>query len=316
MASINGTHCRMAAANFASAMNAKKADTCAFAIVVQVRSRLKTAKVGVLRHRGWQFTSSRLRRVPRVLDSDRHRARMTIPPPSDIGDVSVILLAGGTGSRMKADRPKQFLELAGKTVVEHSLMLFGLMPEVKQLILVLDKSYRDQFLKYRNMLDCELAFADPGNERQDSVYNGLCAVSEGANLVCVHDSARPLVSEENIRDVLRDGAEYGAAVLGVPSKATIKESADGRFVLRTIPRQRLWEIQTPQVIRPGLLLQGFEKVRRENLAVTDDVSIIEQLGEQVKITLGEYTNIKLTTPEDMDIAEAILRERSKSGVAS
>lgn len=306
----------MPAANVIGAMNAKRADKCGFAIAVQVKPQLQTANVSRTKSKGWHFSSKRSQRVARVLDSYRHQARMTIPTAAGIGDVSVILLAGGTGSRMKADRPKQFLELAGKTVVEHSLMLFGLMPEVKQLILVLDESYRDQFQKYRNVLDCEFAFADPGNERQDSVYNGLRAVSEGASLVCVHDSARPLVSEQNIRAVLRDGAEYGAAVLGVPSKATIKESADGQFVLRTIPRQRLWEIQTPQVIKPGLLLQGFEKVRRENLAVTDDVSIIEQLGEQVKITLGEYTNIKLTTPEDMDIAEAILRERSKSEVAS
>lgn len=211
---------------------------------------------------------------------------------------------------MKADRPKQFLQLAGKTVIDHSLELFGQMPEVKELILVLDEQYRGDFEHYQTDLPCDFAFADPGKERQDSVYNGLQKVSKNANLACVHDSARPLVTVDNIRDVLRDAAEHGAAVLGVPSKATIKESADGKFVLRTIPRQRLWEIQTPQVVKPQLLLKGFHKVRNENLAVTDDVSIVEQLGEPVKITPGEYTNIKLTTPEDMNIAESILQERA------
>mmetsp|Transcript_3874 Transcript_3874/g.11211 ORF Transcript_3874/g.11211 Transcript_3874/m.11211 type:complete len:115 (+) Transcript_3874:380-724(+) len=113
-----------------------------------------------------------------------------------------------------------------------------------------------------------------------------------------------------------DGVEHGAAVLGVPMKATVKESEDGEFVLRTIPRSRLWEIQTPQVIRPALLREGFRKVKELGLEVTDDVSIVEQIGEPVKITVGEYTNIKLTTPEDMQIAESILREREDEKVSA
>lgn len=229
---------------------------------------------------------------------------------SSAQNVAVILLAGGSGSRMKADRPKQLLQLAGKTVLEHSIQLFGNLPEVQQLILVLAPEYRQDFEQITNALPCSVSFATPGKERQDSVYNGLELVTEPAQLACVHDSARPLVTVDCIRSVLRDAAEHGAAVLGVPSKATIKESADGQFVLRTIPRERLWEIQTPQVIEPTLLKRGFDKVRLENLAVTDDVSIVEQLGEPVKITMGEYTNIKLTTPEDMSIAESILQQRA------
>lgn len=231
----------------------------------------------------------------------------TSPPP--LNNVAVILLAGGSGSRMKADRPKQFLKLRGRTILEHSIELFGQLPEVKLLIIVLASEFRSQFDPIINDLPCEVQFADPGDERQDSVYNGLALVSNSMSLVCVHDSARPLVTVQSIRNVLRDAALHGAAVLGVPSKATIKESADGQFVLRTIPRQRLWEIQTPQVIKPDLLRHGFEKVVANDLAVTDDVSIVEQLGEPVKLTLGEYTNIKITTPEDMTIAESILEDR-------
>ena len=111
-----------------------------------------------------------------------------------------------------------------------------------------------------------------------------------------------------------DAKEHGAAVLGVPCKATIKESEDGSFVQRTIERSRLWEVHTPQVIRIESLLKGFKKVAEENLEVTDDVSVIEQLGEPVKLTKGEYTNLKITTPEDMDVAEAILEERSSQPV--
>lgn len=117
-----------------------------------------------------------------------------------------------------------------------------------------------------------------------------------------------------VMHVVADAVEHGAAVLGVPCKATIKESEDGAFVQRTIPRSRLWEVHTPQVVKIDALLRGFEKVAREKLEVTDDVSIIEALGEPVKLTRGEYTNLKITTPEDMDVAAAILDDRGEKGL--
>lgn len=216
---------------------------------------------------------------------------------------------------MQADRPKQFLPLAGIPVLDHSLQLFAAMPEVWQIILVLDSSYHPLFSNYSKTVSSHFSFAPPGKERQDSVYNGLSIVRDNTSLVCIHDAARPLVTPQNVRDVLRDAQLHGAAVLGVPSKATIKESEDGQFVLRTIPRNRLWEIQTPQVIKPALLKRGFAKVHQDSLEVTDDVSIVELLGEPVKITMGEYTNIKLTTPEDMNIAESILNDRASTSAS-
>jgi 2-C-methyl-D-erythritol 4-phosphate cytidylyltransferase len=123
-----------------------------------------------------------------------------------------------------------------------------------------------------------------------------------------------LVTIEEICNVVTDAKEHGAAVLGVPCKATIKESEDGEFVARTIPRSKLWEVHTPQVIKIETLLKGFEKVAKENLEVTDDVSVVEALGEPVKLTRGEYTNLKITTPEDMDVAEAILEDRKSKPV--
>ena len=114
--------------------------------------------------------------------------------------------------------------------------------------------------------------------------------------------------------MVSDAHNVGAAVLGVPCKATIKESDDGVTVQRTIPRARLWEVHTPQVVKVEALLRGFDKVAKENLEVTDDVSIIEALGEPVKLTRGEYTNLKITTPEDMDVAGAILSDRGEEPV--
>ena len=217
----------------------------------------------------------------------------------------------------------------------------------------MDESYRDE---YDHLLkeDSRITWADPGQERQDSVFNGLSKIPDDCSLVAVHDSARPLVTPLEVMNVLKDAKLYGASVLGVPMKATVKESDDGKFVLRTITRSRLWEIHTPQVSTKALFLKGlvryhfhplgnsfslstsvtqsvsqsvthslistqsflladsfigFDKVKRENLEVTDDVSVIEALGLPVRLTLGEYTNIKLTTPDDLQVAEQVLRER-------
>lgn len=251
-----------------------------------------------------------------------------VEKPVEMGNVGFVLLAGGTGSRMKANMPKQFMPLTGVPVLHHSLDLFlerlpGFCKEQgvtapPNVVLVMDPKYQPEYQPIVDKYGGRLAFANPGIERQGSVQNGLnklVEVSGGkCEYVAVHDSARPLVTIEEVSNVIRDAKEHGAAVLGVPCKATIKESEDGDFVQRTIPRARLWEVHTPQVIKIETLLRGFAKVESENLEVTDDVSIVEALGEPVKLTRGEYTNLKITTPEDMDVAVAILLERKSQPV--
>ena len=224
------------------------------------------------------------------------------------GSVAVVLLAGGVGKRMGAPMPKQYLELGGKPIAAHSLVVFAGLPEVGEVVVVCEPEYRELFLAHAG--GREIKFALPGAERQDSVQSGLAEASPGATLVAVHDSARPLVTPAEIRACLADAAEHGAAVLGVPVKPTIKECGESGFVTATLQRARLWEVQTPQVVRPELLRRGFELVAREGLEVTDDVSVVEALGEPVKVTLGQYTNIKVTTPDDMSVAERFLSERA------
>jgi len=245
----------------------------------------------------------------------------------DFGNVGIVLLAGGTGSRMKANMPKQFLLLDNVPVLHYSLDLFlerlparaqgkG-MSGPPQVVLVMDPKYQPEYQPIVDKYKGRLAFANPGVERQGSVENGLTKLvelSSSCDYVAIHDSARPLVTIEEIEHVVRDAKECGAAVLGVPCKATIKESEDGCTVLRTIPRARLWEVHTPQVIKIDTLQRGFAKVQEEGLEVTDDVSIVEALGEPVKLTLGEYTNLKITTPEDMDVASAVLLERKAAPI--
>jgi 2-C-methyl-D-erythritol 4-phosphate cytidylyltransferase len=204
------------------------------------------------------------------------------------------------------------LDLFLEKLVDHCKMKGVSPPE--NVVLVMDPTYQPEYQPIIDRYPGRLTFANPGKERQGSVENGLNKLVDMSGGKCkyaaIHDSARPLVTIEEVCNVVSDAKEHGAAVLGVPCKATIKESEDGAFVQRTIPRARLWEVHTPQVVQIETLLRGFRKVAEENLEVTDDVSIVEALGEPVKITRGEYTNLKITTPEDMDVAEAILEDRS------
>lgn len=183
------------------------------------------------------------------------------------------------------------------------------MKEVKEVVVVCDPSYKNVFEGSVEKLQIPIKFTCPGKERQDSVFNGLQEIDKDSELVCVHDSARPLVSSEDVKKVLEDAAVHGAAVLGVPTKATIKEANSDSFVVKTLDRKTLWEMQTPQVMKPNLLRDGFELVKRDDLEVTDDVSIVEYLKHPVYITEGSYTNIKVTTPDDLLLAERLINDK-------
>ena len=225
---------------------------------------------------------------------------------------SFVLLAGGSGSRMKADRPKQFLDLLGKPVLQWDLELLLGVEGIDRVVLVIAEEFRDMPFLKPSLADPRLIFAAPGKERQNSVENGLAQVGDECTLVAIHDAARPLVTLDSIERCFADAAEHDAAVLAVPCKPTIKESDDGEFVKRTLDRSKLWDIQTPQILRPQMLRDGFANANANQLAVTDDVSVVELMGKKVKLTVGEYTNLKLTTPEDMIIAETILKDRGFS----
>ncbi|KAG8464058.1 hypothetical protein KFE25_000226 [Diacronema lutheri] len=186
-------------------------------------------------HGASQLRASQLRPPAGAPARSAPIASGTVPAPR----AAAIVLAGGVGSRMKADRPKQLLDLVGKPVMMHSLELFLGMPSITKVVLVLDEQYRPLVAPHKAAHGDRLAFADPGKERQDSVANGLALVGDDAPLICVHDSARPLVSVRNVLEVIADAAEHGAAVLAVPCKATIKESADGQFVGKTLQRSKL-----------------------------------------------------------------------------
>lgn len=223
---------------------------------------------------------------------------------------SVIFLAGGTGARMKATIPKQYLLLLNKPIALYSFEVFLALPEVEEIVVVCEEEYEAVFRPFQNQK--RLSFARPGLRRQDSVYNGMQALqSENEDqLICIHDSVRPLIDDSLVRKVVHMANYWEAAVSGVKVKATIKICDGAQIVLNTLDRTHLWEMHTPQVIRYSLLQEGFQQVHQQNITVTDDVALVELVGKPVKVVEGSYNNIKITTPEDLIIVKTILEENA------
>ena len=222
--------------------------------------------------------------------------------------ISAILLSGGQGKRMQGAIPKQYLPITGKPIILHaleSLLSFSYWSEIS---IVCEDKYRYLFLPYQSK--CSLRFAHPGKERQDSVFSGLQALSSETQWVCIHDGARPLLLKQDLASVISKGCSFGAAALAVPVKMTIKETDEQGIVQKTLSRNHLWEIQTPQVLSYHTLIKGHQKALKNQYITTDDVSLVESLGQPVLLVRGSYSNLKITTKEDLLFAEILLRERN------
>lgn len=231
-----------------------------------------------------------------------------------------IIAAAGTGERMGSGRPKLLREIAGEPVLVRTLQGLDL-PELEAVFLLLHPGEKEQILsllenEFRTYgRKRELVIVDGGRRRQDSVLVGLGAaaqwggwrVPEADRLVLIHDGARPLVEEELIRRVLAAAARTGAAAAGVPVKDTIKEVGEDEIVLATPDRRRLWAVQTPQVFSWPVIYHAHLKAAAEGFSATDDCALVEYTGHPVQMVMGSYANLKITTPEDLLAASALLK---------
>ena len=214
-----------------------------------------------------------------------------------------IIVAAGSGSRFKSDTPKQFLEINGKPVIVHTLELFQAAPSVDKIVLVLSE-------RRMGNVDSSLfpkleSVVTGGSTRAESVWNGLNAVGEDIEIVAVHDGARPLVTVDEIERTIAKANETGAACLVAPVTDTIKSVRSGE-IAATLDRDKLRRAVTPQVFKREVLRKAFEKADL-NESVTDDCFLVEKLGYPIAIVEGNSRNIKITHPEDLILAEALMK---------
>ena len=232
--------------------------------------------------------------------------------------VVAIIPAAGEGRRMGDSIEKQFLSLRGMPILAHTLNVFDLSPEVDGVVLVVAARQR-QAVQERVLepYPCEKLWqvVDGGQERQDSVARGLEAVPPECELVVVHDGARPLLSVDLLGSVLEVAESNGAALAAVPARDTVKR-AEGERVVATLEREGIWLAQTPQAFHASLLRRAYEEAGRTQATVTDDAALVELLGVSVHLVPGSPDNIKVTTPSDLIVAEALLAQRDQSKVGS
>ena len=223
----------------------------------------------------------------------------------------VVIPAAGMGKRMKAGKNKQFIHLKNKPVIIHTLEVFENDHNCNGIILVVHEDDIDLFKKYLSLYNISKvsSLVIGGTERQHSVYNGLKALHEDG-IVLIHDGARPFITKDVIEKLVKKASQTGAAIVGVPVKDTIK-SVQNEVVDYTLERSSLWAVQTPQAFRLSTIIKAHEDAKQHNFLGTDDASLVERMGEPINIVQGNYQNIKLTTPEDLLFAEAILNNREQ-----
>jgi 2-C-methyl-D-erythritol 4-phosphate cytidylyltransferase len=224
---------------------------------------------------------------------------------------AAIIVAGGKGTRMGEGVDKLFLQAAGRPVVAHTWRCFDQADCVGQIVLVVREGMEQEFMRMAEQYCFTKAhrIVTGGAERQDSVWNGLAALSDDTKIVAIHDAARPCVTETLIEATIGAAQETGAAVAAQPVVDTIKESADGTLIDRTMPRSKLWAVQTPQTFRVEVIRRAIQTARDQGLSLTDDTAACELIGQPVRLVLSSAPNPKVTIPADLPYVESLLTAR-------
>ncbi|MBE6854104.1 MAG: 2-C-methyl-D-erythritol 4-phosphate cytidylyltransferase [Ruminococcus sp.] len=226
-------------------------------------------------------------------------------------DTSVIIVCAGNSTRMQGIN-KILLPLGDSNVIGTAMQVFEQCESVGEIVIVTRKQDEAAIRETAAALGITKLtnITEGGDTRQQSVLNGVRALTLESEYIAIHDGARPLVRVKDAEHVIKDARVFGAATLGVPVKDTIKTVSDG-LITDTPPRHTLYITQTPQVFRRRLYLEGVDFSLEHDLDFTDDCQLVEAIGGKVYMTVGDYTNIKLTTPEDAAIAAAILAQRQE-----
>jgi 2-C-methyl-D-erythritol 4-phosphate cytidylyltransferase len=211
---------------------------------------------------------------------------------------------------MQRETPKPYLKLGAQTILGYTIQRFLPLRGLRQILVATSRDYMetaDGILRevVPDEITCKCLIG--GKERQDSIYNALQKTAD-VDLVMVHDAVRPFVKLKHIKTACKVAAEVGAAVLGIPAKDTIKKVNDQHFVVETPSRKYLWQAQTPQVFNKELLLQAYEKAREDKVSGTDDASLVERAGHDIKMVKGSRSNFKITYPLDLEMAKLLIEK--------
>lgn len=229
----------------------------------------------------------------------------------------VVIPAAGQGKRMNAGKNKQFIDLKGEPIIIHTLKVFESDEACAGIVLAVNENEMEVFeeLIETYQLTKVIKLVGGGKERQHSVYNGLTCIDDENAVVLIHDGARPFITHDIIHRLVHVTEKTGAAVIAVPVKDTIKRVKDG-VIRDTMERSSLWSVQTPQAFRLSLVKEAHHQAAQEGYLGTDDSSLVERIPHDVVIVEGSYYNIKLTTPDDLIYAEAILKNKKEQGGVS
>ena len=222
---------------------------------------------------------------------------------------SALIVAAGRGTRMGANIDKLFLEVAGQPVIAHTWKKFDSADCIDEVVLVVRAGMEEVFREIGGNLALKKPhqFVVGGAERQDSVWNGLQILGDKAEVVAIHDGARPCIAHELIEQTIRAAKEIGAAVAAQRVTDTLKESNDSATIARTVDRSKLWSVQTPQAFRVKVIREAIAAARERGLNLTDDTAACELIGQPVKLVESKHPNPKVTVPGDLPFIEALLK---------
>lgn len=222
----------------------------------------------------------------------------------------VVIVAAGSGSRMKRDINKQFIKLDGKEIIAYTIEKFYKSEDIDDIVIVIkeneEKYFIENIINKYGFDNIKLAYG--GKERQDSVYNGIKKLNRNCEIVLIHDGARPFVNEDIIKNSIEEAKENNAVVVGVPVKDTIKVVDSDGNIVDTPNRSLLWSVQTPQSFKYEIITKAYEYAYSNDYYGTDDAMLVEHIGYNVKMIQGSYDNIKITTEEDLHFGIQILNK--------